>query len=127
MIINLVLKDLLTDTLIYQGPAEIEEIPNGHMFTFEDESYQYCWKVYDNGMTLSSKSEMDVFLTFKERSKTKGHIDSEFGRMDVHTRTKKYHRHPKGVELAYDLIQDQNVTPFHFLLEIEQEILHEVH
>ncbi|MBP3853581.1 MAG: hypothetical protein J6D18_03325, partial [Erysipelotrichaceae bacterium] len=78
------LHDVLNRTIVYSGWARIEPIANGKMIEFEDETYQYCWKIYEKGMTLTSKSEMDVVLTFKDQTKTKGHIDSEFGRMDVH-------------------------------------------
>ena len=113
--------------VIYNGPADVELIPNGRKITFKDNTYEYTWNVYEKGMVVRSHSEIDVNLTFKEETKTKGRIDSEFGRMDVHTQTQRYYQDETRVEIKYDLIQEEAIQAFHFILEIEQEILHEIH
>lgn len=127
MIVQLKLTNLTEKEIIYQGVAKMETIPNGRKFQFGDGIYQYTWQVYDKGMTLHSHSQVDVHLTFKEQAKTKGHIQSEFGRLDVQCLTHIYRPGYNRVELEYDLLMDQSEQHFHFVLEIEQESLHEIH
>lgn len=127
MIVQVTLKDMNSLNVIYNGPADVELIPNGRKITFKDNTYEYTWNVYEKGMVVRSRSEIDVNLTFKEETKTKGRIDSEFGRMDVHTHTQRYYQDETRVEIKYDLIQGEAIQAFHFILEIEQEILHEIH
>ena len=127
MKVQITLKDMNSLNVIYNGPADVELIPNGRKITFKDNTYEYTWNVYEKGMVVRSHSQIDVNLTFKEQTKTKGRIDSEFGRMDVHTQTQRYYQDETRVEIKYDLIQDQESQPFRFILEIEQEILHEIH
>ena len=127
MIVSITLINLNENQVIYKGQGEIENISNGRKISFKDDTHTYTWNIYDKGMTLRSLSEVDVHLTFRENAKTKGHIESPYGIMDVSCQTYIYKPQLNRVELQYDLIMDQNIQPFHFILEIEQEILHEIH
>ncbi len=110
-----------TQTIYFEGRGEVFYKKNGFEVYFKDDRYQYTWKVYPKGCMIHSKSELDVFLTCKENHQTQGHIDSEYGRIDVLCYTKKYEVKENEVEIKYDLIQGQEVQSFHFILYIKED------
>lgn len=124
MSVYIKLLEPMSQTIHFQGKGQILHKENGFELMFSDEKYAYSWKVYPQGCMIHSKSELDVFLTCKENHKTQGHIDSEYGRIDLLCYTKKYEVRENEVEIEYDLIQDGHIQSFHFVLYIEEDASH---
>ncbi|MBB5183858.1 DUF1934 domain-containing protein [Catenisphaera adipataccumulans] len=110
------LKDMVGQAEIFTGPAVVREIPNGIEIQFEQDGHKHVWKIYEKGLLIRSQAEVDVHLTFRENAVTQGHIDTEYGRMDLQIRTKKYRKNENSIEIQYELIQNEQRQFFHFIL-----------
>lgn len=124
---EIILEDKISNQRIYQGDGVVHSISNGIEILFEDDVYSYHWKVYEKGLIITNQSEVLVHLTFKEKKRTKGHIETEFGNIDLEVETLKYQYHSKRVEIRYDLIQNEQRQSFHFVLHISEEDLNGIH
>ena len=124
MSVDIKLVEQLNHVVHFHGKGQLIQKMNGFEVYFKDDTYQYCWKVYENGCMIHSKSEIDVFLTCRENHQTKGHIDSEYGRIDLLCHTLKYELTENKVEVKYDLIQGQDRQAFHFILYIKEDMTH---
>lgn len=124
---EIILEDKLNNQRIYEGDGNIHSISNGIEILFADDVYSYHWKVYEKGLIITNQSEVLVRLTFKENKRTKGHIETEFGEIDLEVETLKYRHHHKSVEIRYDLVQNEQRQSFHFVLYLSEEDLNGIH
>lgn len=128
MSIKVQLIDKQENTIVYQGSAQIDYDNNAiQNILFKSPDHAYCWKVYDKGLVIESISEVSVYLSLRENHNTKGHIDSEFGRIDLQCWTSLYTMNENYIEVIYDLIQDTQKQRFHFVLNIYKEDVHAIH
>lgn len=105
----------------YQGDATMIPIKNGIEIQFVDGAHMYSWKVYEQGVIIRSISDVEVILTCKPQRRTQGHIDTEYGRIDLEIETEIYHNKTNQIELKYDLIQNEQRQTFHFTLSMKEE------
>lgn len=118
------LRDKINNVSIYRGKAEVD------LLNQEGMSIQfgpYLWKAYPKGLIIQSQVEAFVSLTLKLNSMTKGHIDTEFGRIDLKCRTTLYTMEKNYIEVSYRLIQGNEEQEFHFVLDINKEENYAVH
>lgn len=119
---NITLLEQKTQTIHFRGNGEVLRKKQGFEVRFKDRTYSYCWKIYEKACTIQSSSEIDVFLTLKENHRTKGHIDSEYGRIPVECELIEYTVCKDEVEVMYDLIQGSARQRFHFILSIKEDM-----
>lgn len=127
MSIKVRLVDKENDEIIYDGNAHIENEMNKKIITFGTSQHQFCWKIFDDGLVIESVSEVSVLLTLRKNRMTKGHIDSEFGRIDLKCWTSIYTMYENYIKVVYDLIQDNQRQTFNFELYIYKEDVHAIH
>lgn len=115
------------NTTHFEGKAFRKELKNGgYEMIFSNEKYHFSWKIYKKGLIIQSDSDISVHLTLKERAQTKGHIDTEYGRIPITCQTSIYKIYENHIEVEYDLLQGSQSQNFHFTLTIS-EGEHHVH
>lgn len=127
MNIKVQLVDKLNNQVIYYGVASVEYENAKQKITFKDENYKYIWKIFESGLIIESISEVAVFLTLRKGHQTKGHIDSQFGQLDLNCFTSDYKINENCIEVAYQLIQGDEKQEFQFELNIFKEGQNAVH
>ncbi len=127
MKIQIEMVDLINDVIVFQGSAQMQEEKNGQTIQMHSEELKYTWKCYEKGLVIESISEVRVNLTLKENALTKGHVETEYGIIDLQCKTSVYKIDEKCVEVKYDLIQGDEKQPFHFILNIYKEEGHAIH
>ena len=105
----------------YEGTAIVVPMKNGFEIRFGNDAHTYSWKIYEKGLIIRSISEMEVVLTFRPNRKTKGHISSEYGTMDLNLETVFYKQTEDQIEVKYNLIQNEQKQTFHFTLTMKEE------
>ena len=105
----------------YEGAAWVVPMKNGKEIRFGNDDHTYSWKIYEKGLIIRSTSEIEVVLTCRPNRKTKGHISSEYGTMDLDVETVFYKKTEDHIEVKYDLIQNEQRQTFHFTLTMKEE------
>ncbi len=121
------LENRITDDLLYEGIASVNLLKNGMRIMFQDENYSYDWKIYEKGLVIRNVSEIEVVLTLRPSKTTRGHIETEFGEIELVCETLKYEWKDDVVEIRYDLVQGQDRQHFHFILYIYKEDEYGIH
>lgn len=75
----------------------------------------------EKGLVIRSESDVLVNLTLRLNSQTKGHIETEFGQIDLDCHTSHYDVDENHIEVKYSLIQGNEEQKFHFVLYINKE------
>lgn len=123
MITQIHLFDKISNQTIYKGVAKFNALKNdGYQIQFESEEHQFTWNVYKSGLLIYSQSQMLVKLPLRHQRKTKGHIETEFGIIDIECETKFIKTQPDCVEIEYTLLQGNEKQHFHFIMIINKEI-----
>lgn len=114
--------DKISNQTLYKGAASIDFCANdGLLVSFNNETSQFEWKIWKNGLIIRSESEITVNLTLRLNSSTKGHIETEFGEIELDCHTSHYDVNENCVEVKYSLIQGNEEQKFHFVLYINKE------
>ena len=112
--------DKISNQTLYKGEAIIDFCNNdGLLVTFKNDTHQFKWKIWQKGLVIRSESEIIVNLTL-------GHIETEFGIIDVECHTTLYNVNENCVEVKYSLIQGKDKQEFHFVLYINKEDMYAV-
>ncbi len=128
MITQIHLFDKISNQTIYKGVAHINDLKNdGYQLQFNKDEHQFTWNIYKGGLLICSQSEMLVKLPLRLERKTKGHIETEFGVIDLECETKKYDTQPDCVEIEYTLLQGNDKQHFHFVMMINKEGTYAIH
>lgn len=119
--------DKISNQIIYKGEAVIDFCANnGLVVRFQNDTHHFEWKIWENGLVIHSESEVVVHLTLRLNGHTKGHIDTEFGKIDLMCHTSVYSMNENSVEVQYSLIQGEEEQKFHFVLYINKEDIYAV-
>lgn len=114
--------DKISNQTLYKGEASIDFCANdGLLVSFYNETNRFEWKIWKNGLVIRSESQVVVNLTLRLNSHTKGHIDTEFGKIELDCHTSHYDVNENYVEVQYSLIQGKEEQKFHFVLYINKE------
>lgn len=120
MIKNVTLIDEQTHTILYRGRGQIDLLKNnGYEVQFGNDERQYVWKIWNNGLIIISKADYILELTLRLNARTKGHLETEFGRIDLHCKTSLYKINENCVEVRYVMEEDGSQI-FHFKLEVDK-------
>ena len=113
------LVDISNHVTIYKGIGNCLGLKNGgREISFGNLDHSFNYKVWPNGCIIESKQECKVVLSLRMHAKTKGHVYSEFGQMELQCQTTMYKVEENEIEVQYTLGEDQF---FHFKLYIEDE------
>lgn len=118
MNLKVTLMDSIQKNMIFDGWASIEKIKNGASIKMDT----ITWKVYEKGLVIESESDCKVVLMLKEHSKTKGHIETEFGCLDLQCETSLYRINGNCIEIKYRLIQGSESQLFHFTITNKEDL-----
>lgn len=127
MSIKVQLIDKISNQVIYAGKATIEQENSMKKIMFKSDDHTYIWKIFENGLIIESLSEVHVILTLRENHRTKGHINSQFGQIDLQCETSIYKINKNYIEVVYELIQESDRQEFHFILNIFKEESYAIH
>lgn len=120
--------DKISNQTIYKGVARFKELKNdGYQIQFNKDEYKFTWNVYEGGLLIYSESQMLVKLPLRPERKTKGHIETEFGIIDLECETKFFDTQPDCVEIEYTLLQGDEKQHFHFIMMINKEGTYAIH
>lgn len=120
MNIQVKLKDHISHEIVYQGEAVLEtNNSRGRHIKFKDEKNAFYWKIYEEALIIESISQVKVYLGLRLNRNTQGHIDTEFGRIDLVCHTLTYHNEKDRIEIKYEISQGNENQLFHFELEIQ--------
>ena len=127
MIKKIRLIDMENQTILYDGLAHINPLKNnGIEYNFENEDRKYTWKVWEKGMVIRSEADYILELTLRFNCMTKGHVETEFGILDLQCKTSLYKIDKNCIEIQYMLNNDEEQV-FHFILEIDKEEHYVIH
>ena len=118
---------LAIGTLSYSELEAVEHIFNelegneGLLVSFNNDTHHFEWRIWKKGLVIRSESDIIVNLTLRLNSQTKGHIETEFGKIDLDCHTSHYDVDENCVEVKYSLIQGNEKQEFHFVLYINKE------
>ncbi len=120
--------DKISNQTIYKGVAYFKELKNeGYQLQFNDEEHKYTWNVYEGGVLIYSESQMLVKLPLRPNRKTKGHIETTFGVIDIECETKYFSIQSDRIEIKYTLLQGDEKQHFHFIMMIYKEGTYAIH
>lgn len=119
MSLQVELKDKKDHQIIYAGKAQYQMTSNGRIYTFGSRDHTFVWKVYEDTLLIDSISQAHVHLVLRKEKKTKGWIETEFGRIDLDCMTIAYRVENERVEVQYELDMDSEKQIFHFQLKIK--------
>ena len=127
MIKKITLIDVIQKEILFNGDVQIEPLKNeGTLYIFGNQERMYTWKVWKNGMIIKSEADYILELTLRLNNTTKGHIETEFGTIDLKCRTTLYKINENCIEVQYMLNEDINQL-FHFILEMDKEENYAIH
>lgn len=121
MNLNVQLIDVIQDEIIFDGIANVENCKNGLKIEMKNQS-TITWKVYAKGIVIEIASDYKILLPLKENSCSKGHIDTEFGTMELKCDTNLYRIDENFIEVKYSLNPDDDSNSFHFKLVGKEDI-----
>ena len=121
MILNVCMTDQIHNEMVFNGQAQIVPINNGYCIHMNGNT-DLKWKIYSKGMIIENDSDYRVVLTLKENSGTKGHIETEFGKIGLKCETSLYRINKNSIEIKYKLIQETDVQLFHFVLTNKEDV-----
>lgn len=114
--------DKISNQTLYKGEAKIDFSGNeGLLVSFNNDTHHFEWRIWKKGLVIRSESDIIVNLTLRLNSQTKGHIETEFGKIDLDCHTSYYDVDENCVEVKYSLIQGNEKQEFHFVLYINKE------
>ncbi len=120
--------DKISNQTIYKGVAHFTELKNdGYQLQFNQDEHKFTWNVYEGGLLIYSESQMLVKLALRPERKTKGHIETEFGIIDLECETNFFNTQPDCVEIEYTLLQGNEKQHFHFIMMIHKEGTYAIH
>ncbi len=120
--------DKISNQTIYKGVAHFKELKNdGYQIQFNKDEYKFTWNVYEGGLLIYSESQMLVKLPLRPERKTKGHIETEFGIIDLECETRFFNTQSDCVEIEYTLLQGDEKQHFHFIMMINKEGTYAIH
>ena len=91
------------------------------LVSFSNDTHRFEWRIWKKGLVIRSESDVLVNLTLRLNSQTKGHIETEFGQIDLDCHTSHYDVDENHIEVKYSLIQGNEEQKFHFVLYINKE------
>ena len=98
--------DKISNQTLYKGEAIIDFCANeGLLVSFSNDTHRFDWRIWKKGLN----------------SQTKGHIETEFGQIDLDCHTSHYDVDENHIEVKYSLIQGNEEQKFHFVLYINKE------
>lgn len=116
------LLDKSQNVIVFDGNALISKTKNnGFIVSMKSNQSQMNWKIYPTGLIIESIADYKVVLTLRPNSTTKGHIETEYGIIDLHCKTSLYKINENCIEVQYDLIQGNDIQVFHFKLNLYGE------
>lgn len=118
---KIILKDMIQDTILYQGEGNFEQNENEILIDFGQDTYHYRFNIKNNFCFMNNTSELDIHLPLDPNQETKGWIDTPFGRIDIKSKTTLWKQKKNSLEFAYHLSLQEEEQPFHFLLEFGEE------
>lgn len=123
------LVDQISKNILFLGNGTFQDMKSkGLHISFQNETHQFHWRIYDQALIIESISDVKVMLTCKEGHQTKGHIETEFGQLDLDIMTTMYKKEESKIEVCYEMNGDQEKQAFHFILYIfPEEVNHEIH
>lgn len=114
--------DKISNQTLYKGEAIIDFCANeGLLVSFSNDIHRFEWRIWKKGLVIRSESDVLVNLTLRLNSQTKGHIETEFGQIDLDCHTSHYDVDENHIEVKYSLIQGNEEQKFHFVLYINKE------
>ena len=114
--------DKISNQTLYKGEAKIDFSGNeGLLVSFNNDTHRFEWRIWKKGLVIRSESDVIVNLTLRLNSQTKGHIETEFGQIDLDCHTSHYDVDENHIEVKYSLIQGNEEQKFHFVLYINKE------
>lgn len=114
------LYDQINQNMIYKGYASSQPSQNKVVLTFGDEEHSFIWKIYHSALIIESISDIHVFLILKENVRTAGHIDSEFGRIDIQCETSQLSIKNHSVKVKYAIVNGEDKQDFMFTMMIDE-------
>lgn len=109
--------DKISNQTLYKGEAIIDFCANeGLLVSFSNDTHRFEWRIWKKGLVIRSESDVLVNLTLRLNSQTKGHIETEFGQIDLDCHTSHYDVDENHIEVKYSLIQGNEEQKFHFVL-----------
>ena len=114
------LYDDISKNMIYKGYASSERTDKKVLLQFGDEEHSFIWRIYRSALIIESISEIHVFLTLKNSTLTTGHIDTEFGRIDLQCETSHLEISDHSINVKYAIINGENRQDFMFTLLIDE-------
>lgn len=119
MIHTIRLWDHIENKQYYDESAEVIYNKNSIEITVKSDPFTFLWKLYEKGVVVQSHSSVRVLLTLKEDAVTRGHIETEFGRIPLECCLFLYKIEKDYVEIKYEIRQGNHSQLFHFSMEIE--------
>lgn len=109
--------DKSQNIVVYDGNAEITRVKNnGFIVSMKSNQSQMNWKVYSTGLIIESIADYKVVLTLRPNATTKGHIETEYGIIDLHCKTSLYKINENCIDVQYNLVQGTDIQSFDFKL-----------
>lgn len=118
---KIILKDMIQDTILYEGEGNFEPNENEILIDFAQDQYHYRFHINNNFCFMNNTGELDIHLVLDPKQESKGWIDTPFGRIEVKSTIILWKQKEHSLEFAYHLSLQEEKQLFHFLLEFGEE------
>ena len=99
--------------------AEVFYNKNSMQITVKSDPYIFIWKLYEKGLVVQSRSSVQVLITLKENTVTRGRIETEFGHIPLECCLFLYKIEKDYEKIKYEIKLGRHSQLFHFSMEIE--------